>query len=212
VGGGSSNTANGIYSTVSGGGNNIASGEYSYAAGYYAQVLHEGSFVWGDFSTSDYITSTANNQTTFRASGGVRFFTNPTLTAGVTLDPSGNQWLSVSDRNMKNHFQTLDPKQVLDKFSKMPITEWSYKAQDPSIRHMGPMAQDFYQAFGLGEDKLRIGTMDADGVMMAAIQGINAKLHDKDREIAALKAELAKQKAETEARLARLERLLEKAR
>jgi len=49
---------------------------------------------------------------------------------------------------------------------------WNYKAQDPSIRHIGPMAQDFYGAFSYGEDNKYINTLDADGVALAAIQGL----------------------------------------
>jgi hypothetical protein len=210
VAGGQFNTASGYNSTVAGGNSNTAAGDYSFAAGWRAKANHSGSFVWGDFSTNTDITSSANNEMTIRAAGGVRFYTKSDLSTGLTIAPNGSQWLVVSDRNMKNHFRTLDSKQVLDKFSKLPITEWSYKAQDPSIRHIGPMAQDFYQAFGLGEDKLRIGTMDADGVMMAAIQGLNAKLSDKDKQITSLKAEnrdLKQRLADIEARLSRLERL-----
>jgi hypothetical protein len=203
VAGGAANVANGSGSTVSGGASNLAQGDFSLAAGFRAKAIHPGAFVWGDSFNADIPSSTVN-EVTFRATGGVRIFTHPSLSTGVTLAPNGSQWLPVSDRNMKNHFRTLDPKQVLDKFSTVPITEWSYKAQDPSIRHIGPMAQDFYAAFGLGEDKLRIGTVDADGVMMAAIQGLNAKLNDKQRE----NAELKKHIADMEARLARLERLL----
>jgi hypothetical protein len=225
VSGGAANQALGSGSTVSGGTSNLAQGDFSFAAGFRAKAIHPGSFVWGDNTNAD-ILSTNVNEFTARATGGVRFLTGtagggPPYT-GVMLAPNGNQWLVLSDRNMKNHFQTLDPKQVLDKFSKLPITEWSYKAQDPSIRHIGPMAQDFYQAFGLGEDRLRIGTLDADGVMMAAIQGLNAELKDKEKQIATLKTEnnsrievLEKKNAETqrrneemEARLSRLEHLL----
>jgi hypothetical protein len=48
---------------------------------------------------------------------------------------------------------------------------------------MGPMAQDFWPAFGLGEDPLRIGTIDADGVALAAIQGLGLRLHDTELEL-----------------------------
>jgi len=39
--------------------------------------------------------------------------------------------------------------------------------QDPSIQHMGPRAQDFYAAFGIGEDDTHISTSDADGAAQA---------------------------------------------
>lgn len=79
---------------------------------------------------------------------------------------------------------------MLDRLVAMPLSTWNLKVQDPSIRHMGPMAQDFRAAFGLGESELRISTLDADGVALAAIQGLNAKLEallrDRDERIAAL--------------------------
>jgi hypothetical protein len=205
VGGGQSNQASGSWSTIPGGYGNLASNINSFAAGQSAHAVHSGTFVWAD-SSAGVISSTNYNQVTMRAANGYQLFTNAEATAGVYVAPGGGSWLTLSDRNMKNHFQTLDPEQVLDKFSRLPITEWSYKAQDPSIRHMGPMAQDFYQAFGLGESNRYIGTVDADGVMMAAIQGLNAKLQEKDKQISTLE----KKNAEMEARLSRLERLLEK--
>ena len=76
----------------------------------------------------------------------------------------------------------------------MPVSTWNYTSQDPSIRHIGPMAQDFYATFGVGEDERRISTIDADGVALAAIQALYA-------ENQALKAELAGM----EARLSALE-------
>ena len=52
----------------------------------------------------------------------------------------------------------------------MPIRTWSYNGQDPSIRHIGPTAQDFRAAFHVGQDGHYISTVDADGVALAAIQ------------------------------------------
>ena len=77
-----------------------------------------------------------------------------------------------------------------------PIATWNLKGQGASIRHMGPMAQDFRAAFGLGETELGISTIDADGVALAAIQGLNAKL---EATIAIQARELAAQRAEIDA-------------
>jgi hypothetical protein len=60
----------------------------------------------------------------------------------------------------------------------MPVTEWSYIAQGESIRHIGPTAQDFFVAFGLGEDPLRISTLDAEGVALAAIRALEARTRE----------------------------------
>ena len=66
----------------------------------------------------------------------------------------------------------LDGQQVLQRLAEMPIGTWSYASEDPSVRHAGPMAQDFYGAFGLGANDTHIATIDADGVALAAIQGL----------------------------------------
>ena len=77
----------------------------------------------------------------------------------------------------------------------MPITTWSYIADD-GVRHLGPMAQDFYSAFSVGMDEKTISTVDADGVALAAIQGLNQKLTEelkqKGTEITELKQRLEK--------------------
>lgn len=81
----------------------------------------------------------------------------------------------VSDRNLKQDFQPVDPQIVLAKVAALPVTEWSYKG-DANTRHLGPTAQDFKAAFGLGNTNTSIATVDADGVALAAIQGLNQKL------------------------------------
>jgi hypothetical protein len=68
----------------------------------------------------------------------------------------------------------------------IPITEWNYKTQDPSNRHIGPMAQDFYAAFGLSDDELYISPIDTDGVALAAIQGLYEIVQDLEVENASL--------------------------
>jgi len=85
---------------------------------------------------------------------------------------------------------------VLDKVAAMPISRWTYKNSDGST-HLGPMSQDFRAAFNLGADDTSIATVDADGVALAAIQGLNEVVKEKDTEIQALKQ-----------RLERLEKLL----
>ena len=80
-----------------------------------------------------------------------------------------------SDRNAKENFQPVSPADVLTRVAALPIQEWNFKT-DGGTRHIGPMAQDFYQAFGVGTDDKHIATVDADGVALAAIQGLNEKL------------------------------------
>ena len=83
----------------------------------------------------------------------------------------GGSWSNASDRELKENFAVVDGREVLTRLSTVPVLSWNYKSQDVSIRHMGPVAQDF-AVFGLGEDNKTISTVDADGVSLAAIQAL----------------------------------------
>lgn len=119
-----------------------------------------------------------------------------TTSPATTLDVNGEiTCVAVnltSDRNAKEQFKPVNPREVLDKVIGMPITEWQYKTEGDA-RHIGPMAQDFRAAFALGHDERHITSVDADGVALAAIQGLNEKLREeaarKDEEIKTLRSE-----------------------
>ncbi len=110
----------------------------------------------------------------------------------MRLDKTGNLYTTgavnpPSDRNAKENFRAVDAGQILEKVAALPVTEWNYKG-DASTRHLGPVAQDFYAAFSVGGDDRHIATVDADGVALAAIQGLNQKV---EAENTALKQEVA---------------------
>jgi hypothetical protein len=200
IGGGYNNNilSNAHYAAIPGGMNNVAAGSYSFAFGNGAKALHDGAFVWGD-SIPAYISSTVSNSWTARASGGVRFFSNSGATVGVQLAAGGNAWSPMSDRNVKENFQPVDQRAVLEKVCRLPVTEWNLISQPAGIRHIGPMAQDFQAAFGVGEDDRHISTSDADGVAFAAIQGLNQKVEqvvkEKNARIQTLEKDVAELKA-----------------
>ena len=75
--------------------------------------------------------------------------------------------------------------------SEVPLQTWNYRSQATSIRHIGPIAQDFAAAFGVGEDEKHISTVDADGVALAAIQGLHHLVKEKESKIEALEKRLA---------------------
>ena len=89
----------------------------------------------------------------------------------------------------------------------MPITQWKYKVEPSGIKHIGPMAQDFHAAFGLGDNDKAIGSVDESGVALAAIQGLNQKLDEARADNAALRKELARQAARDQSLESRLSRL-----
>ena len=213
VGGGNTNTASGYATTVGGGAGNTAAGDYSFAAGRQAKIdaAHDGTFLFADQSNFDF-NSAASNEFAVRAVGGSRIVTaidgsgNPT--AGVKLDPGDTAWETLSDRDAKENFVALDLQDMLDRLADVPITEWNYKTQDPSNRHIGPMAQDFYAAFGLSDDEIYISPIDTDGVALAAIQGLYEIVQEQDARIDALEdenASLQEQLDGLDARVAALE-------
>jgi hypothetical protein len=217
VAGGSFNTASGDYSIVAGGAQNTASGDSAFAAGSRAEADQEGCFVFAywlgglggsclgtpriarfllDHGLSvDYFTRRPDG-------GGTRWVHIGDLISGQTIATSngaflsdGGAWTNASDANAKHAFEELDKRSILDRLAELPIRAWRYRVEADDIRHIGPTAQDFKAAFGLGQGDTGIGTVDADGVALAAIQGLNAKIESvraaKDAEIAALRAELA---------------------
>ena len=202
-GGGYANTAGGHSAMVVGGFSNVANGAYSFAAGRRAKANHDGAFVWADSQDAD-IASTAAGQVTFRCLGGVRFTsgsggTNQT----VSWAPGGSSWTFSSDKNLKENFVEIDPKEVLERISNVSITEWNFKGY--SQRHIGPVAQDFHALFPLGGSDTMIDSGDLQGVSLAAIQGLHEFVKEKDAEISTLK----KQNADLESRVAALESLVE---
>jgi hypothetical protein len=97
-------------------------------------------------------------------------YTNEFLTAGVTMGVGASGWTSVSDSTLKRNRCNVDTREILERVIALPIQQWSYKAQDPSIEHIGPMAQDFWKQFHLGDDSLGINEIDPAGIALAAIQ------------------------------------------
>jgi len=194
VGGGHTNSASGAYATVPGGQYNTAQGQYSFAAGRRAKAYDDGSFVWSDSSNEDFA-STLGNRFYARAVNGFFLYTATAKSAGVYVGAGQGSWSSVSDRNRKEAVVAVDPEAVLAKLVAVPVSTWSYTTDPSGFRHMGPMAQDLHAAFGLGDSDKAIATIDADGISMAAIQGLHRKLEAKDAEVAELKARLARLEA-----------------
>ncbi len=116
--------------------------------------------------------------------------TNPATGNGahVTL---GGMWMNGSDRDSKTDFEELDTADVLRKVAELPVTTWRYKSENEDVRHIGPTAQDFMAAFELGESEKHIGTVDAVGVALAAIQELHAETQSLRKENDELRARLA---------------------
>lgn len=140
----------------------------------------------------------------------VRYATDGTPTKLMGVDQSGNLTTSgsinpISDREQKTNFAAVDPIEVLERLRAVPIELWTYKSDANNTRHLGPMAQDFHAAFGVGLDDRHIATVDADGVAFAAIQGLDRKL---EKEVKERDARIAQLEARVEMLSAEIRRLI----
>jgi hypothetical protein len=129
---------------------------------------------------------------------------------GIALNTSGNSITisapgAASDRNIKTGITPISTEDILTRLAALPISSWRYTNEMADVRHVGPMAQDFKDAFGLGSSDKIIGFVDEEGVALAAIQGLNQKLDQKDATIQTQAAEIADLKA----RLEKVERQLD---
>jgi len=208
VGGGVDNLASGVEASIPGGRKNVASGTISFAAGNEAIASREGAFVWADatnhsYDPFSYLTPGGYvNSFNVRATGGVYLVTAVNAstgvpTAGMYLSGGGSGWNVYSDRSFKTNFQPVNSRDLLERLAAIPVSSWNYKTQNASVRHIGPMAQDFNGAFGVGEadksgEKRYINSVDADGVALTAIQGLYQLNQQQAAEIQSLKARLSK--------------------
>jgi hypothetical protein len=169
-------------------------GDFAFAAGVSALAGAKGAFVWSDASNNADFQVSAVNQFAVRATGGVRIVTGVDsmggATSAVTVAAGDSSWVSHSDRSAKTNIIPLNGPDFLDRYLRIPVSAWNYKSRE-DIRHLGPMAQDFYAAFGLGTDDRHISMVDADGAALAAIQELSRRLASKRERLAALESEHA---------------------
>ena len=89
---------------------------------------------------------------------------------------AGGIWTNASSREFKTNFVSLDINEILNKVNQLNVLQWNYKIEDPSIKHIGPIAEDFYSAFGLGNDNKHISTLDTAGVALVSIQALSNRI------------------------------------
>jgi hypothetical protein len=194
VGGGFDNVADGLRATIPGGSGNTAMGDYAVALGRNADATANGCFVFSDASSAaDRTPCTTANGFVARAKGGFSLITGGAQGSytGALLAAGSSSWSVLSDRAAKDNLEPIDPEAILERVAALPIATWNWREQGPQVRHIGPMAQDVHAAFGVGESERTISTVDADGIALAAIQGLHRALADKERRIAALEARAA---------------------
>ena len=121
----------------------------------------------------------------------------------LRLDGRGNLFVGgtiaqLSSRSSKENFTAIDPAALLARIAALPISTWNYREAGAGDRHLGPVAEDFHAAFGLGTSARELAPSDLAGVALAAAQALQQQVAQRDARI-----------GELEQRLARLEALIE---
>ena len=113
---------------------------------------------------------------------------------GAQLTDAGVWVNASSSKTKKTDFAAVDAKDILRRVADLPITTWRFTEGEGNVRHIGPMAEDFWAAFSVGYGDHTIADLDARGVALAAIQGLHQVVQDKDARIASLEKTVAELK------------------
>jgi hypothetical protein len=194
--------------------NNIASGESSFAIGNNASTGGQiGSFcISGNLTVEPgHVTNNNFQQMMMDFPGGYILWSG-SGGQGVRLDPNQSSWSVASDYRIKENFLPVNGEDVLHKIAAFDLTSWNYKKTDPlKYRHYGPMAQDFFNAFGkdaigvIGNDTT-INQQDLLGINLIAIQA----LEKRTQKIEALEQENKELKMQYQLLMAAFEKLNQK--
>lgn len=212
-----------------------AAADYGVALGYRATTCasgtvagnncanpRTGAFVWGDESTTGYVNAQADNEFRIRANGGIRLRTSTAANAapgvsgntGCDLPTGSGVFSCASSRTIKTAFEAIDTQSLLDGIKALPLSTWRFIEDRSGARHLGPVAEDFFAQFGLGEGPTSIGTQDLASLGLAGVQALAERDEAHARELAALsqrnaqlEAELQRSRAVQDALLRRLDAL-----
>jgi hypothetical protein len=213
VAGGGDNVASGQRSFAFGGQFNVAGGDYSFAGGYRSKVRTAaeagngtgdlGTWVFSDVQFADF-TSTGSGQFLIRSSGGVGINTNnpggfALAVNGTAAKPGGGSWSVFSDARLKRAIEPLTG--TLDRL--LSLRGVSFEYEDPALvrerpgRQIGMIAQEVEPVFpdwvSRNPDGYRYLTFR--GFEALTVEALRDLREEKDRELAALRAEVAELRA-----------------
>ena len=122
---------------------------------------------------------------------------------------TGGTWTNASDSTVKTAFRAVDDETMLTKIAALPVYTWQYRNEDSTVRHMGPTAQSFRAAFGLGDTDKAIATVDIDGVALAGVKALEQRTRKQLAEINRLRDENTRLAARLQALEATISQLVE---
>jgi hypothetical protein len=139
-----------------------------------------------------------------------QFTINKTSISGpeLSVTAQGNMvikgsYLSSSSRSKKQDIVHVDEHSILDQIESLPIYEWSYKTS-PGARHIGPMAEEYFETFGLAGEGRTLAATDMAGLALASVKALRAEVRELKAENASLRSRVD-QMDEMQTRMAALE-------
>lgn len=181
---------------------NMTSGTENTAIGYTAgpnssstTVTNTSALGYDAVVTNSDMIELGNCSVTFTGANGASYSSTKAFAVGCSSSNGngayltlGGTWTNASDSNKKENFTTPNGTDILNKIMLLPVLRWNYRGEAQYIQHIGPMAQDFYRIFNVGNDSLSISTIDPAGIALIGVQTLNRKL---EAENASLKLQLA---------------------
>jgi trimeric autotransporter adhesin len=181
-------------------------GSQNTAIGF--QALDSNTTGGGNTAIGDFTNVSAGNLTNATAIGsGATVNASNKIRLGhpsVTVIEGQVAFTAVSDKTQKENFQPVDGEEVLGKIRGLELSSWNFIGHDPKkFRHYGPMAQDFFVAFGhdgVGQigSETTINSGDLAGILMIAVQALEkrtAELKQKEAQIAVLESKVEELRA-----------------
>lgn len=125
--------------------------------------------------------STGTQLVTVTQAGNVGIGTSTPTLGPLTMGSGayvtvGGAWTNASDRRLKENFATMSPASILEKIVQLSVMQWNYKYEGPTVTHIGPVAQEFWEAFHVGNASTSISTIDPAGVALLGIQALDQKI------------------------------------
>lgn len=185
---GTQTTASGIYSIALGSGCDTNSKDG-------AMVIGDDTYFATTYSPNDNCLSMRFTGTYNICQKAYELFTNwdttsHSSTTGVYMNSGQSGWSAVCSRAVKENFMPVGGEWVLGRIRSLPITQWNYKGIDPSVKYIGPVAEDFWDAFQLGgTDNKGINSVCIEGVTLAGVKALEARTHEMQEQIESLRAE-----------------------
>ena len=177
---GQSHTVNATHATAFGLGHYI-SGNFGFATGRAAFISHSGATIIKDTSSTT-LSSAIADEIVLKANGGIRAFTNDSITSGATMAAGTSSWVAVSDSSTKTGLGIVDGNTLLSRLSNLNVHRYSFNSDETQAVNVGVYADEFNEAFGDILTPKRVGELhglshqDVDGVLVAAVKALLARL------------------------------------